>query len=55
MTNGIGQQMALADTYENPSGASFATPQMWTVSAEIDHHFSPQFVGSLEGSYGQVR
>ena len=28
---------------------------MWTVSAEIDHHFSPQFVGSLEGSYGQVR
>ena len=55
MTNGNGQQMALADTYENPSGASFATPQMWSVSAEIDHHFSPQFVGSLEGSYGQVR
>ncbi|HEY2251251.1 MAG TPA: porin, partial [Planctomycetaceae bacterium] len=55
MTNGNGQQMAIADTYENPSGASFATPDMWTVSAEIDHHFSPQFVGSLEGSYGQVR
>ena len=53
--SGNGQQMAIADTYENPSGNSFAKPEMWTVSAEIDHHFSPQFVGSLEGSYGQVR
>jgi len=55
MVNGNGQQMAIADTYENPSGNSFARPEMWTVSAEIDHHFSPQFVGSIEGSYGQVR
>jgi hypothetical protein len=53
--NGNGQQMALADTYENPTGASFATPTAWSVSAEIDHHFSPEFVGSIEGSYGQVR
>ncbi|MFZ2106613.1 MAG: porin [Roseiarcus sp.] len=53
--SGNGQQMAIADTYENPSGNSFARPDMWTVSAEFDHHFSPQFVGSLEGSYGQVR
>jgi hypothetical protein len=55
MTNGNGQQMALADTYENPSGASFATPQVWSVSAEFDHHFTPEITGSLEGSYGQVR
>jgi hypothetical protein len=55
MTNGNGQQMAIADTYENPSGFSFAKPEIWSVSAEIDHHFSPQFVGSIEGSYGQVR
>ena len=55
MTNGNGQQMALADTYENPTGNSFATPTAWSVSAEIDHHFSPEFVGSIEGSYGQVR
>ena len=27
MVNGNGQQMALADTYENPTGASFATPR----------------------------
>ena len=53
--SGNGQHMAIADTYENPSGNSFARPEMWTVSAEIDHHFSPQFVGSIEGSYGQVR
>ena len=53
--SGNGQQMAIADTYENPSGNSFARPDMWTVSAEFDHHFSPQFVGSIEGSYGQVR
>jgi len=55
MVNGNGQQMALADTYENPSGLSFARPDIWSVSAELDHHFSPQFVGSIEGSYGQVR
>jgi len=53
--SGNGQQMALADTYENPSGFSFAKPDIWSVSAEIDHHFSPEFVGSIEGSYGQVR
>jgi hypothetical protein len=55
MVNGNGQQMAIADTYENPSGNGFATPDIWSVSALLTHHFSPQFVGSLEGSYGQVR
>jgi hypothetical protein len=55
MVNGNGQQMALADTYENPSGNSFATPQAWSVSAEFDHHFTPEITASLEGSYGQVR
>ena len=54
MVSGNGQQMALADTYENPSGNSFATPQAWSVSAEFDHHFTPEITGSLEGSYGQV-
>src|SRR5271170_3388276 len=53
--SGNGQQMALADTYLNPSGFTFARPDIWSVSAEIDHHFSPEFVGSVEGSYGQVR
>jgi hypothetical protein len=49
-----GQQMAAGDTYENPTG-TFARPEMWTVSSEVTHHFSPEFSGSLEGSYGQIR
>jgi hypothetical protein len=52
--NGNGQQMALADTYENPSGASFATPTAWSISGEFDHHFSPEITVSAEGSYGEV-
>jgi hypothetical protein len=52
--NGNGQQMALADTYENPTGGSWATPTAWSVSGELDHHFSPEFTGSIEGSYGEV-
>jgi hypothetical protein len=53
--NGNGTQMALADTYFNPSGVGVATPKIWSVSSEVTHHFSPEFSGSLEGSYGQVR
>jgi hypothetical protein len=51
--NGNGQQMALADTYENPDGG-FAKPTIWTIQTELDHHFSPQFSGSLLGGYGEV-
>ena len=53
--NGNGQQMALADTYLNYDGQTWATPKVWSVSSEITHHFSPEFAGSLEGSYGQVQ
>ena len=53
--NGNGTQMALADTYFNPNGAGVATPKDWSVSSEVTHHFTPEFSGSLEGSYGQVR
>jgi hypothetical protein len=53
--NGNGKQMALADTYFNPSGFGVATPTIWSVSSEVTHHFTPEFSGSLEGSYGQVR
>ena len=52
--NGNGQQMALADTYLNHDGMTWATPKIWSVTSEITHHFSPEFCGSLEGSYGQV-
>jgi hypothetical protein len=38
-----------------PTGcASWARPDIWTVTSEFTHHFTPQFSGSLEGSYGQV-
>jgi len=30
--NGNGQQMALADTYENPSATSFAKPKIWSIT-----------------------
>ena len=52
--NGNGQQMAIADTYLNYDGVTWAKPIMWTVSSEITHHFSPEFTASLEGSYGSV-
>jgi len=53
--NGNGQQMAIADTYLNPNGKTWSKPIMWSVSSEVTHHFSPEFSGSLEGSYAQVR
>jgi len=53
--NGNGQQMALADTYLNPDGVTWSKPKIWSVSAELDHHFSPEFTLSGEASYGQVR
>jgi hypothetical protein len=52
--NGNGQQMALSDAYFNPNGIGNATPRDWTVQTEFDHHFSPQFSGSLLGGYGEV-
>jgi len=52
--NGNGQQMALADTALNPDGVTWATPTAWSVSATLDHHFSPEFTLSPEASYGEV-
>jgi hypothetical protein len=52
--NGNGQQMAIADTYLNPDGVTWSKPTYWTITSEVTHHFSPEFSGSLEGSYGEV-
>ena len=30
------------------------TADAWSISAEFDHHFTPEFTVSLEGSYGGV-
>jgi len=51
--NGNGQQLALADTFSEGAGR-WATPTAWSVTGFLDHHFSPQFSISPEGSYGQV-
>ena len=50
--NGNGQAMAMADTYYN--GIGWQTPDAWSVSAEFDHTFNPEFTGSLEGSIGGI-
>ena len=52
--NGNGQQMALADTYYNAVSNTWETPNTWSVSAEFDHTFNPEFTASLEGSVGGV-
>ena len=56
--NGNGQKMALADAYFDPNGnggfGAWSTPTAWSISAELDHHFTPEFTGSLEGSVGGV-
>jgi len=49
-----GEQQAAGDTYENPTG-TWAKPKMWSASSEVTHHFSPEFSGSLEGGYSQIR
>jgi hypothetical protein len=51
-TNGNGQQFALADTYYN--GTGWQTPTAWSVTAEFDHTFNPEFTASLEGSVGGI-
>jgi hypothetical protein len=50
--NGNGQALSLGDAYYN--GTSWQTPTDWSITAELDHHFNPEFTASLEGSYGQV-
>ena len=39
--NGNGQPMTLADAYFNPLTNSWATPRAWSVSALLEHHWTP--------------
>ena len=52
VNDNAGQQFAAADTYYN--GTGWQTPTAWSISAEFDHTFTPEFTGSIEGSYGGV-
>ena len=53
--NGNGQPMYMADAYFNPFTNSWSKPTAWSVSALIEHHFTPQFYLDLEGSVGQLK
>jgi hypothetical protein len=53
-TNGNGQPMALADAFFNPLTNQWSSPTAWSISALLEHHWTPQFYTMLEGSYGQL-
>jgi hypothetical protein len=53
--NGNGQPMFLADSFFNPATNQWSTPRAWSVSALLEHHFTPQFYLDLEGSIGGVQ
>ena len=50
--NGNGQPMYMADAYFNPFTNQWSKPTAWSVSALLEHHFTPQFYLDLEGSVG---
>ena len=50
--NGNGQPMYLADAFFNPLTNPWSTPTAWSVSALLEHHWTPQFYTDLEGSIG---
>jgi len=52
--NGNGQGIAIADTYENNDGLTWATPSAWSIIADMDHHFSPEFSLSPEVAYASI-
>jgi hypothetical protein len=54
-TNGNGQPMFLPDEFFNPITNQWSTPTTWSVSALVEHHFTPQFYVDLEGSVGGFR
>ena len=53
--NGNGQPMYMQDAYFNPITNTWSKPTAWSVSALIEHHFTPQFYLDLEGSVGQLK
>jgi Porin subfamily len=53
--NGNGQPMYLSDAFFNPVTNSWSKPTAWSVTALLEHHFTPAFYVDLEGSVGQVK
>jgi Porin subfamily len=52
--NGNGQPMYLADAFFNPLTNTWSKPTAWSVTAILEHHFTPQFYVDLEGSVGGI-
>jgi Porin subfamily len=55
LVNGNGQPMFMQDAYFNPLTNTWAKPTAWSVSALVEHHFTPAFYIDLEGSVGQLK
>ena len=53
--NGNGQPMTLADAYFNPLTNAWSTPRAWSVSALLEHHWTPTIYTDLEGSVGGIQ
>ena len=53
-TNGNGQPMFLADSFFNPVSNQWSTPRAWSVSALLEHHWTPTIYTDFEGSIGGV-
>ncbi len=53
--NGNGQPMYLANSFFNQLTNQWSTPRAWSVTALLEHHFTPQFYIDLEGSVGQIK
>ncbi len=45
----------MADAYFNPLTNQWSKPTAWSITALLEHHFTPQFYVDLEGSYGELR
>jgi hypothetical protein len=52
--NGNGQPMYLADAFFNPLTNQWSSPRAWSVSALLEHHWTPTFYTDLEASYGGI-
>ena len=53
--NGNGQPMFMQDAFFNPITNQWSKPTAWSISALVEHHFTPTFYLDLEGSVGQLK
>ncbi len=50
--NGNGQPMYVADAFFNPLTNQWSHPTAWSVSGQLEHHWTPTFYTDLLGSIG---